>query len=206
MRKSCKKSKFTLIEMLAVIAIIAILLTVAIPGFMKAMQGDVNVRAGRTLSAALQKARAEAIINRNNAYLIFYPIDDSLPKQRIGVMVDENENVDWYELPKEVKLAYVSTDSCTDSSFSIPNRNPWTDLSDNQADFIKCENNRFLNADKNSDYLKEDKCKYITFAKDGRMTPYKNIYFVISEKETNDLDSAAKLEINKFTGEVKWLQ
>ena len=38
------------------------------------------------------------------------------------------------------------------------------------------------------------------------MTPYKNIYFVISEKETNDLDSAAKLEINKFTGEVKWLQ
>ena len=70
MKKSCKKFKYSLVEMIAVIAIIGILLAVAVPGFLKGMRGDVVTRAGRTLSSALLKARAEASINRKNVYLI----------------------------------------------------------------------------------------------------------------------------------------
>lgn len=196
--KNCrKKYKFTLIEMLAVLAIVVILLTVAVPGFMKAMQGDVNVRAGRILSSAILKARAEATVSRKTVYLIFYPTDDSLPQQYIGIKVGDEETAEWYELPKEVKLAYVSTDSCGEPNFALPNSNPWKDALDNSANFVKWKNDQFLAV---------NKCKYISFAKDGRMTPYNNIYFVITDKEVGDLLSAVKIELNKFTGDVKWLK
>ena len=203
MKKSCKKSKFTLIEMLAVIAIIGVLLTVVLPGFMKAMKGDVVMRAGRTLSGVLQKARAEAILSREKVYLIFYPTTQ--PKY-IGIMVGdetpagkEPNAVEWHKLPKEVKLAYASSDDPR-----LTANEQWNGFSNNNDTFIKWKNNRFSSSDKKGDYLKEDKCKHIKFTKDGKLA--NSLYFIITDAEINDLETSAKLEINKFTGEVKWLQ
>ena len=201
MKKSYKKFKYSLVEMLAVIAIIGILLAVTVPGFLKGMRGDVVVRAGRTLSSALLKARAEAIINRKNVYLIFYPHDDSSNRQYIGIKVGDNPNAEWYELPQEARIAYAASGS---RPTGLPNANPWNDFSNNATSWIKWKNGNFFNA---------NQCRYITFSQDGKVIPNDNFYFIITDRENNDWsyandgknDTAAELELNRFTGDVKWL-
>ena len=203
MKKSCKKFKYSLVEMIAVIAIIGILLAVAVPGFLKGMRGDVVTRAGRTLSSALLKARAEAIINRKNVYLIFYPQDDSLNRQYIGIKIGDDPNAEWYELPQEVRIAYAA-DGGRPTGNSLPATNPWGSFSNNASSWIKWKNGKFFNA---------NQCRYITFSQEGRVIPNNNFYFIITDKENNDWsndndgknDTAAELELNRFTGDVKWL-
>ena len=110
MKKSYKKFNYSLVEMLAVIAIIGILLAVTIPGFMRAIKGNELLRAGNTLSAALQKARAEAIISRQAASVIFFEDED---RQYIGVRYysasEANTIIKWYPIDKDIKIARVAS-------------------------------------------------------------------------------------------------
>ena len=69
MRKHIKHD-FTLMELLAVIAIVSILFTVMLPGFKKMLTGNSVDRAAGDLKLGLEKAQAEAISSRRYVALI----------------------------------------------------------------------------------------------------------------------------------------
>ncbi|MBR7127992.1 MAG: prepilin-type N-terminal cleavage/methylation domain-containing protein [Lentisphaeria bacterium] len=221
MRKSCKKSKFTLIEMLAVIAIIGVLLTVVLPGFLRAMKGNELVRAGQTLSAALQKARAEAIISRKTASVIFY---EDRTRQYIGVRYysqsEHTELIKWYELDKDIKIARVFSQG-TDPFFNYDangiktTERSWLE----PYRFSGTTNSSFAALATETITWKRQSSgatmRVLSFNSSGKViaaSSNNNLYFGIVNKieipasgSTTPIESA-KLELNYFTGEVRWLQ
>ena len=222
MRKSCKKSKFTLIEMLAVIAIIGVLLTVVLPGFLRAMKGNELVRAGQTLSAALQKARAEAIISRKTASVIFY---EDRTRQYIGVRYysqsEHTELIKWYELDKDIKIAKVAVNG-TDPFFNY-DANGMKTTERNWLEpyrFSGTANSSFaaLATETNIPWKRRSSgvtMRVLSFNSSGKVivtNSNNNLYFgIVKTLELPSNNSitpyeSAKLELNYFTGEIKWLQ
>ena len=206
MKKSYKKFNYSLVEMIAVVAIIGILLAVTIPGFMRAIKGNELLRAGNTLSAALQKARAEAIISRQAASVIFHEDKD---RQYIGVRYysqsESSEIIKWYPIDKDIKIARVA------SAGSNPLSGNWLSA----YKYSDCFDDNILTPEdinwkrKNS----TSSMRTLTFSSTGKLTNGgNNLYFGIVntlEIPTNGNvcpSESAKLELNHFTGEVKWLQ
>lgn len=68
--KKYRIKTFTLMELLAVIAIVSVLFTVMLPGFKKMVKGNAVERAAADLKLGLEKAQAEAISSRRYVALI----------------------------------------------------------------------------------------------------------------------------------------
>lgn len=187
--KKCRKiHKFTLIEMLLALLIVGILLLVALPAFVKAMSGDEVKRAGKTLSNAIAKARAEAIISRGKTQVVFYEYNK---RQYVGVRKYGSSMTTWYDLPKDCAIVYAAFGKL---------KPMWDGFADGDGD------KKFLwkdGTDINS------KVKHFVFTKDGKLDSASNdLFFTITNKDEVGVASpknAVKLEVNRFTGEVKWL-
>ena len=211
MKKSYKKFNYSLVEMLAVIAIIGILLAVTIPGFMRAIKGNELLRAGNTLSAALQKARAEAIISRQAASVIFHEDRD---RQYIGVRYysrsESSTIIKWYPIDKDIKIAKVA------KAGSNPLSGSWLSPYSYSNCFgaVDEEGNKLL-APEDIEWKRKGsttEMRTLTFSSTGKLKSANNLYFgVVNTLEiptSEDVcpSESAKLELNHFTGEVKWLQ
>jgi len=68
---------FTLVEIMVVVSIMAVILTMGIPPFVRAVRKEGMRKAESDLLEACQKARAGAIINAKPQDLIFRPLDGS---------------------------------------------------------------------------------------------------------------------------------
>ncbi len=73
--KKIRLSRFTLVEILAVIGIMAILLYVAVPSFTRLARGGGAEYGARMLIAKIGQARGAAIYNRQNIAIVFYMAD-----------------------------------------------------------------------------------------------------------------------------------
>lgn len=93
---------FTLIELMVVLAVLALLLTVAVPFFPKALPGAEIKGAARELAAGLRTARSRAItLNREVGFTL------DVEGRRFAV----NEVGEARELPPDVEISFVTARS-----------------------------------------------------------------------------------------------
>ncbi|MDH5641331.1 MAG: prepilin-type N-terminal cleavage/methylation domain-containing protein, partial [Nitrospira sp.] len=75
-RRQRGKRAFTLVELLVVIALIALLLTVMVPVILKFLKGRGLAMAGNNISGFFAYARAEALNSRLTHIIVMYPEQD----------------------------------------------------------------------------------------------------------------------------------
>jgi prepilin-type N-terminal cleavage/methylation domain-containing protein len=78
-RKSAIKNAFTLIELLAVIAILGLLAALAVPALKNIGKANIGVSASRQLLDDVGRARQLAMANRTTVYMVFVPTNFWLP-------------------------------------------------------------------------------------------------------------------------------
>jgi prepilin-type N-terminal cleavage/methylation domain-containing protein len=71
------RNGFTLIEVLVVVAILGMILTIGVPGFVRALHKEGMRKAESDVMEACQKARGGAIIKASKQTLVFHPLDKS---------------------------------------------------------------------------------------------------------------------------------
>lgn len=116
-----KRTSYTIIELLLVIAIAGILLSVAIPSFSRLLKGSGPTRAARELIGKINAARAYAVSNKTDVAIIFPQDEVSALTNRLGyksyrvceVYIDSSSNVsfkrwitgeNWNDLPSGVLI------------------------------------------------------------------------------------------------------
>ena len=101
-----RKKRYTLVEMLVVIAVMALLLTVATPAFNRIAKGNSLSIATRTLGGKINACRAYAVEKRCHVALLFLQMGDEVPdvyfnnSYRPCMVVNNNGNfsfLSWIE-------------------------------------------------------------------------------------------------------------
>lgn len=78
MKTSLKKSAFTLIEVMVVVAVIGIIMAMGIPSIVRGMRKEGMRKASSDLVEACNAARAKAILNGTTADLVVRPFDGTV--------------------------------------------------------------------------------------------------------------------------------
>ena len=130
-----KKNKgFSLVELIIVIAIMAIIIGIAIPGLNNLINGNKVERAAKQLAAAIGKARSEAIVSNRKVAMLFPVKHDSnnnirtqyinssyaiVVFKRDGVTADPEKNNDfkWERLPGNVYISATTGEFTTGNDF-----------------------------------------------------------------------------------------
>ena len=101
MKKNCKKTSFSLIELLSVMGISVILMAIAIPAFNTITKGENVEIAARTIGSQLKAVRSYAITNRKYVALIIPTTEADLPSNyyyktyRAGIVSSSNVFQSW---------------------------------------------------------------------------------------------------------------
>jgi len=97
-RDSCRPQGFTLLELLVALAIAALLLGLAMPGFSRGLSNVQLRTATRELASALRTAAVQAVVRGEPTALI---LDFEARRYRVG------ENGQPHELPSDLELSLV---------------------------------------------------------------------------------------------------
>ena len=121
-----KKQCYTIVELLVVVAIMAIIIGIAIPGLNNLINGNKVERAAKQLAAAIGKARSEAIVTNRKVAILFPVKHDSnnniktqyinssyaiVVLKRDGANPDPEKNSDfkWERLPGNVYISVTNS-------------------------------------------------------------------------------------------------
>lgn len=134
-----KKNYYTVVELLVVIVIMSIVAAIAFPGINRLINGNKVERAAKQLSAAIAKARSEAVVTNRKVALLFPVKHDSNNNVRnqyinssYGIVIlqrkfndsdawvadtEKNKEFKWERLPGNVFMSVTSGDFSSGSNF-----------------------------------------------------------------------------------------
>lgn len=106
-----RRSGFTILELIAVIGIMAVIATAVVGGFSGMMKGVAHRNASDSVRRALNLARQEACVDGNDAY--FYPVDVNSYAivRRAGVVTSSNTGTRDVQYGDKLKIKSVSLGS-----------------------------------------------------------------------------------------------
>lgn len=119
-----KRTSYTIIELLLVIAIAGILLSIAIPSFSRLLKGSGPTRAARELIGKINAARAYAVSNKTDVAIIF-PIKNEMKQGSTTNEKEKNKELYTYASYRVCEV-FVGTTSIEFKRW-IPGEN-WTFL------------------------------------------------------------------------------
>ena len=216
---------FTLVEMLAVIAIMMILFGIAVAPFGKLLGGSGVDGAARMIGAQLRLARQYALSQRKYVAVLM-PAENGAPAMR-GVafrtcVVDGNDanfvewvpDTKWEQLPAQSIIYFAGPDTGNDGDVTVSfTQEPYTDLDDNgQYDGGEPYFDVNGNGNHNTSLSSANEIRAVVFKPTGKIKTSGSYYTVrvvegvnvdgaLSERNS---DNAKLLKLDVFTGRVTY--
>ncbi len=94
--KQCRISAFSLAEVVAVVAVMAVVLAVAQPRFATAIENDRVRRAATRLAVDIRLAQSEAIQQQDTVRVLFAPVADAYRIEQLSTAADGTTSIEVY--------------------------------------------------------------------------------------------------------------